>query len=106
MPTNAKDINEYNERIAEAIEARMLPLFTAQLTKLQEILVYDGEAIEPHDNARDVLAQIEALELFAECEEFLGYPDEDNLLNIARVIKGSPKYQAARALAERLKANE
>ncbi|CAM0111391.1 hypothetical protein VPH70E361_0189 [Vibrio phage 70E36-1] len=102
MPTNAKTIDEYNELLGEAIEARLVPLFQAQVIKLQGILCYDGEAIEPDGNASDLLVQIQILELFAECEEFLGYADEDKLLVIARVIKGSRKYQEARSLAEKL----
>ncbi|CAL9986426.1 hypothetical protein VPH234P6_0189 [Vibrio phage 234P6] len=102
MPTNAKTIDEYNEMLGEAIEARLVPLFQVQVLKLQEILSYDGEAIEPAGNASDLLVQIQILELFAECEEFLGYADEDKLLVIARVIKGSRKYQEARSLAEKL----
>ncbi|CAM0023976.1 hypothetical protein VPHD258_0189 [Vibrio phage D258] len=104
MPTNAKTIDEYNEMLGEAIEARLVPLFQVQVLKLQEILCYDGEAIEPDGNASDLLVQIQIqiLELFAECEEFLGYADEDKLLVIARVIKGSRKYQEARSLAEKL----
>ncbi|CAL9974132.1 hypothetical protein VPHD134_0191 [Vibrio phage D134] len=102
MPTNAKTIDEYNEMLGEAIEARLVPLFQVQVLKLQEILCYDGEAIEPAGNASDLLVQIQILELFAECEEFLGYADEDKLLVIARVIKGSRKYQEARSLAEKL----
>ncbi|CAL9998532.1 hypothetical protein VPHD434_0189 [Vibrio phage D434] len=102
MPTNAKTIDEYNEMLGEAIEARLVPLFQVQVLKLQEILCYDGGAIEPAGNASDLLVQIQILELFAECEEFLGYADEDKLLVIARVIKGSRKYQEARSLAEKL----
>lgn len=105
MPTSAKTIDEYNELLGEAIEARLVPLFQAQVIKLQDILCYDGEAIEPEGNASDLLVQIQILELFAECEEFLGYVDEDKLLDVSRVIKGSRKYQAARALAEKLVAN-
>ena len=105
MPTNAKTIDEYNELLSEAIEARLVPLFQAQVVKLQEILCYDGEAIEPEGNASGLLVQIQILELFAECEEFLGYVDEDKLLDTARVIKGSRNYQRARALAEKLVAN-
>lgn len=106
MLTNAKTMDGYNELLSGALEAQLIPLFTEQVLKLQEILCYDGEAIEPSDSARGLRGQIEALELFAECEEVLGLVEEDKLLGRARVIKGSRKYQEARALVERLVANE